>query len=678
VEQDDRARDQLGQSGLTRLGQPSVSKFETEEHSRDDSAELDLRSYLASQHLSIVVEGNRVTVVGSFVCRGSACGPGARATLDRLSEAPTSSEMPGLDCGRDKLAEAQTAIDIAVNMAETWFTSTNGQQASGPFSATAGSAFEMGIRLQMQLLRLEPWAGHEVKALQLSEAAHARILAEVLKQPAVGTANGARPQVPELERALQNELDPERDGCPKQAEGEKAGDHLIADRVELGTIRSIDIDVQNRITPPNALYAALMQPQALDLRRIQDLLDRNTLLLEYSLGDERSYLWAVTDSEMKAYPLPGRTEVETAARAVYDLLADSEGAGRSASAWSANYAKAAARSSQILLGPVASQLGNKRLLVVPEGALQFIPFSALPEPMSLRNRGTTRVPMVVKHEVIDLPSAGALAALRNEIERRKPAEKAIAVLANPVFDKDDYRVKAPKTAIASSDKQTTVAVPESTERAKDLSDLRRALRGVTLSVDESHLPPLPSSKDEADAISKLVPDQQALIATDFKANRPMATGPELSQYRIVHFATHALLNTEHPELSGIVLSMVDEKGQPQNGFLSLGDIYNLKLPAELVVLSACNTALGRDIKGEGLIGLTRGFMYAGAARVISSLWKVDDEASSELMRRFYQKMLKEGERPAAALRFAQVEMLNTRRWSSPRHWAGFILQGEWK
>jgi CHAT domain-containing protein len=156
------------------------------------------------------------------------------------------------------------------------------------------------------------------------------------------------------------------------------------------------------------------------------------------------------------------------------------------------------------------------------------------------------------------------------------------------------------------------------------------------------------------------------------------TRPETSRYRILHFATHGLLDSEHPEMSAIVLSLVDKQGNPQNGFLRLHDIYNLNLPVELVVLSACNTALGKDIKGEGLIGMTRGFMYAGAARVVASLWKVDDDATAELMKCFYQKMLEEGERPAAALRAAQVKMWERKQWRAPYYWAAFAFQGEWR
>jgi CHAT domain-containing protein len=169
-----------------------------------------------------------------------------------------------------------------------------------------------------------------------------------------------------------------------------------------------------------------------------------------------------------------------------------------------------------------------------------------------------------------------------------------------------------------------------------------------------------------------------LKATDFRANRAIAISPELGRYRIIHFATHGLLNSQHPLLSGLVFSLVDENGKPQDGFLRMHEIYNLQLPAELVVLSACQTALGEEIHGEGLVGLARGFMHAGARRVVASLWRVDDQATAQLMRHFYRGMLKEKLRPAAALRAAQIEMSRHPRWSAPYYWAGFVMQGEWR
>jgi CHAT domain-containing protein len=200
-----------------------------------------------------------------------------------------------------------------------------------------------------------------------------------------------------------------------------------------------------------------------------------------------------------------------------------------------------------------------------------------------------------------------------------------------------------------------------------------------LGLEGIQLPRLPGTRREASGIAALVPEADRIQALDFDATRAVLTGPDAGQYRIIHLATHGLLNTTHPELSGIVLSLVDRQGKPQNGFLRLYEIYNLKLGADLVVLSACQTGLGKEIQGEGLVGLTRGFMYAGAPRVLASLWKVDDRATAELMKRLYGTMLGPNPLPpAAALRAAQIEMWKTKGFENPYYWAAFTLQGEWR
>ena len=206
-----------------------------------------------------------------------------------------------------------------------------------------------------------------------------------------------------------------------------------------------------------------------------------------------------------------------------------------------------------------------------------------------------------------------------------------------------------------------------------LGDLQRSAKDTGLVTFER----LRSSRDEADAVARMAGRSHSLIAVDFDASKDAATSPNLSQYRIVHFATHGLVNSKHPELSGLVFSLVDRNGKPRNGFLTAGEIFNLKLGADLVVLSACQTALGKEVRGEGLMGLTRGFMYAGAPRVVASLWRVPDRGTAELMKRFYEGMLVKGLRPAAALRAAQLALRKDPRWAAPYNWAGFTLQGEW-
>jgi CHAT domain-containing protein len=304
----------------------------------------------------------------------------------------------------------------------------------------------------------------------------------------------------------------------------------------------------------------------------------------------------------------------------------------------------------MLLAPVAAGLGNKRLLVVSEGALQFLPFTSLLDPRSLQ-------PLLAEHEVVNLPSASTLSVLRRELVGRKPAPRAMAVLADPVFRADDPRI-AGRNGEAGG-------LPQEIQRSAGESGLQDLVR-------------LRGSRREAEWISSLAPAGSSLQALDFRASRATATSGELGRYRMLHFATHALLNSQHPELSGLVLSLVDERGRPQNGYLQAHEIYNLKLNADLVVLSACQTALGQDVRSEGVIGITRGFMYAGVPRVVASLWRVSDQATGELMRRFYEGMLARKLPPAAALRQAQLALSKDPDYAHPYYWAGFTLQGEWK
>jgi len=282
-----------------------------------------------------------------------------------------------------------------------------------------------------------------------------------------------------------------------------------------------------------------------------------------------------------------------------------------------------------------------------------------------------------------------MAVLRRELHGRKPAEKLVAVLADPVFDSEDPRLKLASQAQPDKSRSKSrrplqrptdpgLETAPSSSKASLPAELEQAVRRAGLVNERGSLSRLPFTRDEAEAILAVAPTGQSAKVLDFKANRATATSAELSRYRIVHLATHGVLNTEHPELSGLVLSLVDEQGKPQDGFLRLHEVYNLNMPAELVVLSACQTGLGKEIKGEGLVGLTRGFMYAGAKRVLASLWNVNDSVTAQLMKRFYQGLLVKELPPAAALRAAQVEMWKRQQWRSPYYWAAFVLQGEWR
>jgi CHAT domain-containing protein len=450
---------------------------------------------------------------------------------------------------------------------------------------------------------------------------------------------------------------------------------------EIDQLANDNDQLEIRIKSNSPRYAALTQPQPLGLREIQQqVLDDDSLLLEYMLGDERSYLWAITRTQLYSFKLPSRAQIEGAAGRFYKLLTanqplpDETFEQRQARVADANthIAEEGALLSKLLLGPVADKLGTKRLLIVPDGALQYIPFQALTVPATtnaateqLRITGNAdqRVPLFVDHEIVNEPSASTLGLVMSDAAKRQPAPNSVAVFANPVFEVDDPRVK-PNSSSES--------------RAAGLSQRKevQAFRDVGFG-EGKQIPPLPASREEADAIMSTVPWRSGLRFEGFDASRATISSAELSRYRIVHFATHGFVDYRHPELSGLVLSLVDEQGNAQDGLLRMHDIYNLKLPVDLVVLSACNTGLGKDVKGEGLIGLTRGFMYAGASGVVASLWKVDDEATAELMKHFYEGIFQKNLSPAASLRESQLAMWRQKRWHAPYYWAAFVIQGEY-
>lgn len=585
-------------------------------------------------------------------------------------------------------AAARRDIERALELIEYVRTSFAGQEMRASYFATVRDYYEFYVDLLMRSHRRDASAGFDALALAASERARARSLLEMLAEAGLNIHEGVDERLVERERALAQRLAAKAEFQTRLLNGPHMPEQKAVAEKEVSALADEYRQVRAQLRASSPGYAALTQPQPLTVRELRRrVLDADTVLLEYALGEERSYLWVVTTDSIESYELPRRAEIEAMARRVYGLLSVPAGLETIKTTdeklarqvrENSDYLAAAATLSRTLLGPAAGRLGKKRLLIVAEGTLQYLPFSALPYPVVGRGRGRTSTPpgaayrpLLLRHEIVMLPSASALAVLRREVSRRSPALKAVAVLADPVFGPDD-----PRVGRGGAQRRGEDDTPEGS---------RATLPGLTfdLSLRDSGLtgaqtiPRLPSTRREALAITTFVPPAQRLLALDFEASRGAALNPELGRYRIIHFATHGLLNTDRPELSGIVLSLVDEAGQRQDGFLRVHEIYNLKLPAELVVLSACQTALGRDVRGEGLLGMTRGFMYAGASRVVSSFWKVDSAATAELMTRFYGKMLREGQPPSAALRAAQISMWEESRWRAPYYWAAFVLQGEY-
>ncbi len=387
----------------------------------------------------------------------------------------------------------------------------------------------------------------------------------------------------------------------------------------------------------------------LTLQEIQQrVLDPETILLEYSLGRTSSYLWMVTQKEIKVFILPDKQQIETLAKDAYQKIQISHLPEEQAAASSA-----ASKLSRVLLGPVAGQLGTRRLLIVPSGALQSISFAVLPEP-AIRASGKEPneawpEPLMLRHEIIYAPSASVLAEIRRVRADREPAKGLLAMLADPVFELDDQRIFG-----------------KSVKRG-DMSD---PVLG--------YLPRLPGSRREADAISSSLTAEGVLKAVGFEANRDLFTSGRLGDHKILHLATHTFYPADHPSLAAIVLSRFDEKGRARNGLLRINDIIGMELRSDLVVLSSCSSALGENILGEGTVGWSHAFLSAGASSVVTSVWDVEDESTAELMKNVYKNIFSRRLSPSQALRQAQIAMWEDRRHSSPYFWGGFIAQGEWQ
>ena len=594
----------------------------------------------------------------------------------RMGEAATLHNLARLERDRGNLNDARAFTQSAIEVIESLRTKVASQELRASYFASVRQHYELYMDVLMQLDKVRPAEGFAAAGFAISEKARARSLLESLQEARADIRQGVDINLLERERSLQQTLY-EKTARHAQVLGsssDAAEAEALSKEIDRLSIEYEEVRSQIRSSSPR--YAALTQVQPLSLSKIQQqVLDDGSLMLEYALGDERSYVWAITRSEIFSYELPARSEIETAAQDVYTSLTASQPLpGETLQQTEARVAKAneqlpaqIAQLSRIILGPVSSRLGTKRLLVVPDGALQYVPFQILTAPpqTTLESPTTESRALFLDHEIVNEPSASALALLIGDTAGRKQAAKTIAVFADPVFEADDPRIN-------SANPIRNSRVPQNQE-----TDSQRALRDVGVAQEGGHIPRLQASQREAEAIRSVTPWWSGFEATGFEASRATVMRPDMANYRILHFATHGLLNDKHPELSGVVLSLFDEQGQRQEGFLRLHDIYNLKLPVDLVVLSACNTGLGKDVRGEGLIGLTRGFMYAGASSVVASLWKVDDEATAELMRYFYSYMLKDGLSPAAALRKAQVKMSQQKRWQSPYYWSGFIIQGQY-
>jgi CHAT domain-containing protein len=557
-------------------------------------------------------------------------------------EAATRFVVARIEAAQGRTQDALTDAQSAIALNESQRGSIASQDLRATWLERATGVYALRTELLMRLDQQQPGSSYAAQALEATEAARGRSLLDLLTEAQARVLQHAdHAQVVRL-TAIRRELSAKaaqqaklRDGGPDSTQLAREIDDLLAEqgRIE-AAIRAAD-----------PAYAALTAPAPMTVGRIQALLDPDTVLLDYALGEHRGFLWVVSPASLRAYELPARKAVLDAAKALRGAIDVPDDRAR--------FDAASAALGAMLLGPAGAEIDGKRLVIVADAALQSrVPLAALTLPAASADHGKL---LVEAHEVVSEPSTAALDALRRTTGGRPGPRGTVAVFADPVVSPDDPRL------------QSAVRNPD------DAAD------NITQAASRGALKRLPATRNEADAILALAAPDGALARFGFDATRESAEDPALAGFRIVHFATHGLTNTRTPALSGLVFSLFGPDGAARDGYLRLGDVFGLSLPVDLVVLSACESGLGRDEGGEGLVGISRGFLYAGAARLVTTLWDVDDASTADLMARFYGAMLgPHALSPAAALRAAQRGMIAGGRWNAPLRWAAFTLQGEWR
>ena len=504
------------------------------------------------------------------------------------------------------------------------------------FLHAKGRVYELAVDVAMDLHRARPGEGWHRLALTFSERGRSRVLLDLLRGDSSSTPESAT-DVPQEEtadtvRQRLHLLEARRLRLGSRADGQPRRD-VLAEDMERWT---------QELHRLQGAAEGAMEPRTVHADAIQRLLDDDMALLEIALGEAQSVAWWVTAEGLESHPLPPRRQLEDLAEEVHRELSGLE-LGATTEAASGLLREL----SEALLGPFSQHLEEHRgrpLWVVPDGALHYVPFTALKHP------GTDE-PLVCHHPVVHLPSASTLAVWQDRSKMSEQAVESLAVFGDPVFGSDDARWRGATASAAESAR----------------------VSGATVSRSAWHR--LPSSGREARAVAGLAAPRPVELALGFDASLERLQKPTVARADIVHLATHGVIDAGRAESSGLVLSTWTTEGQPKPGFLDLAAIHDLSWQAQLVVLSGCRTAWGKELRGEGLMGLSHGFLRGGARTVVASLWPVDDAATARLMEAFYRGLLHEGRQPADALRRAQLELLASEAYRDPFYWAGFIAHG---
>jgi CHAT domain-containing protein/tetratricopeptide (TPR) repeat protein len=611
------------------------------------------------------------------------------------------------DKALDSYREALAAVEkirqgsVRADEARTTFLATTGEV----FEEATAALSEAALSAQASAASGAPLEGEALayasEALATAERGRARSLLDLLNESGAEITEGVPEEL--LREKRENQMRQaeiaaeltgvELGGSEKRKKPEELDDELDDLQVKLDSI-------ENRIRTKSPRYAQLTAARTLALEDVRQLLGEDTALLEYSLGEERSYLFAVTRERVSVARLPGREEVgrlvvnfrqqlipTSLRRSITDLVAAAVDPQRGlkvaakAEATPASvkaYADAAHALYKAVVEPAAPVYKRSRLLVVADGALNYVPFHALvTEAPAGGSDFSTLAYLLKQNETVFAPSASVVAAIRQQRAAAPVSTNAggMLVVADPVFDAADTR---------SGVQQAGADARRAPGFESAVGDVAEGLKVASLQgaagAKRVALVRLAGTQDEAEQIKGLAQraGRRADVLLGLDANESALGARDLRGYRVLHFATHGLLNAERPQFTGVVLSLVGNRGGA-DGFLRTDEVFNLKLGSPLVMLSACETGLGREQRGEGVMGLARAFMYAGAPTVGVTLWSVADKPTAELMTNFYQSLLNtQPATPSAAMHAARLSLLSRKETSAPYFWAPFVLVGDWK
>lgn len=553
---------------------------------------------------------------------------------------------------RGELESGLVEIGAAVELLETYRSRSALEELRAHVLADHLPYYELYVDLLLQRAEREPDAGHAARAFEVAERSKGRTLLDDLNRTQAALRERADPALVAREAELQEAMSELERQLLAYRLGSVPGEETPELDRRLKELREEHAVVVARILAELPGWSALLATEPFAVADIQAelLADPDTRLVSYFLGEETSHAWIVGGDSVVVETLPPREEIETLALAAARQLAASHQPHLRLQA-----ELAAEHLSEAVWLPLVPHLDGSEVILVKDGALHHVPFAALPVPAE--EPGSSGVRTVDRFELLEVPSASAAVALRRRHADRPPARSEVAVLSDPVFEADDDRLQG---------KEAPEAKAGSGGAAE--ASLSRRVRSVGL----GEITRLTGLRKEAREIAALVDPEHLMIATGFDANRELLLGGTLEDFRVLHLAGHGLA---HADLTGLLLSLYDRRGRPVDGLVQPYELYGLRLSADLVVLSACRTAMGQEVRGEGLMGLSRGFLHAGASQVLASLWDVDDEATVELMRRFYRAYLVDGLAPSRALRIAQRAMARDPRWAAPHYWSGFVLQG---